>query len=90
MCSAHRKGKLSSILIVVQVVAGNRAGAVTILLDVDRRYTTAEKAASLQGERKPQYIVHSFAELEEVVQSSFALLGSAEEQAILPVANNES
>eukprot|EP00878_Enallax_costatus_P042431 GHUV01049790.1.p2 GENE.GHUV01049790.1~~GHUV01049790.1.p2 ORF type:complete len:167 (+),score=30.95 GHUV01049790.1:1169-1669(+) len=53
------------------VVCGNRAGAVTILLDTEGRYNDP---ALFQGECKPTVIAKSLAEVHDLLQSTFELL----------------
>lgn len=53
------------------VVCGNRAGAVTILLDTEGRYNDP---ASLEGECKPTVVAKSLAEVHELLQNAFEFL----------------
>lgn len=53
------------------VVCGNRAGAVTILLDTEGRYSGPE---SLQGECRPTVVAKSLSEVHELLQTTFELL----------------
>lgn len=56
-----------------QVVAGNRAGMDTILLDTTGAYVDQ---GSLQGEMKPTHTVSSLAEISELLQSEYSLQGA--------------
>lgn len=60
-------------LLVGQVVAGNRAGMDTILLDTTGAYTDQD---SLQGEMKPTFTVSSLAAISELLQSEYAVQGA--------------
>lgn len=60
------------ILCVEQVVAGNRAGMDTILLDTTGVYVDR---SSLQGEMKPTHIVSSLAQVCELLQHEYACQG---------------
>ena len=53
-----------------QVVAGNRAGMATILLDTTGAYVDKD---SLQGEMKPTHTVSSLAEISELLQCEYCL-----------------
>ena len=55
---------------VLQVVAGNRAGMSTILIDTLGCYSDT---STLQGELKPSYIVTSLAEIPELLQAHYDL-----------------
>ena len=60
-------------LLLGQVVAGNRAGMDTILLDTTGAYVNP---GSLQGEMKPTHTVSSLAEVSELLQSQYCLQGA--------------
>lgn len=53
------------------VVCGNRAGAVTILLNTEGRYDNADM---LQGDCKPTLVAKSLSEVQELLQTTFELL----------------
>ena len=55
----------------MQVVAGNRAGMDTVLLDTTKSY----EDASLQGELKPTHIVTSLAQISGLLQSCYFIQG---------------
>jgi len=57
------------------VVAGNRAGAATVLLDAEGRY--GELGEALEGERVPTHVVRSLAELPALIDEGFELLAPA-------------
>ena len=59
----------------LQVVAGNRAGMDTILLDTNESY---QDQRSLQGELKPTHIVTSLAQIPELLQTEYFLHGMQE------------
>ena len=59
-----------------QVVAGNRAGAVTVLLDMLGHYTGQE----LQGEERPHFLVTSLHELRELMSTELELRPPAARQ----------
>lgn len=59
----------------LQVVAGNRAGMDTILLDTNQSY---QDQRSLQGELKPTHIVTSLAQIPELLQTEYFLHGMQE------------
>ncbi len=54
----------------VQVVAGNRAGMGTILIDTTQSYSDQ---SSFEGELKPRHIVTSLAEIPELLKSQYRL-----------------
>ena len=54
----------------LQVVAGNRAGMDTILLDTMQRYTDK---SDLEGETKPTHTVTSLAAIPEILESFYCL-----------------
>lgn len=54
-----------------QIVCGNRAGALTILLDEHRRWDSAE---ALQGEERPHFLARSLAEVQAVLEQQVQLL----------------
>lgn len=54
------------------IVAGNRAGAVSILLDIDGTYSGLDDP-KLSGELRPAFIVGSLKEVADVLQSSLQL-----------------
>lgn len=56
--------------LVIQVVAGNRAGAITVLLDTLNLYANGEK---LQGELKPTHIVKSLSDIAGLMQEQYDL-----------------
>lgn len=56
-----------------QVVAGNRAGMDTILLDTTGAYTDQD---SLQGEMKPTFTVSSLAAISELLQGEYSVQGA--------------
>ena len=60
-------------LLLGQVVAGNRAGMDTILLDTTGAYVDQ---GSLQGEMKPTHTVSSLAEISGLMQSEYSLQGA--------------
>lgn len=62
-------------LLVGQVVAGNRAGMDTILLDTTGAYTDQD---SLQGEMKPTFTVSSLAEISELLQYEYSVHGASD------------
>lgn len=64
---------INNMLLFVQVVAGNRAGMDTILLDTTGAYIDQ---GSLQGEMKPTHTVSSLAEMIELLQSHYSLQGA--------------
>ena len=53
-----------------QVVAGNRAGMDTILLDTQQSYT---ERSALVGELQPTHIVTSLAEIPQLLQLNYCL-----------------
>lgn len=53
------------------VVCGNRAGAITILLDTEGRYNKPEE---LQGECQPSLVAKSLQQVQEYFMNSFQLL----------------
>ena len=53
----------------MQVVAGNRAGAVTILLDM----VGVHENNNLEGELKPTHIVKSLSDIAELMQANYDL-----------------
>ena len=55
----------------LQIVCGNRAGAVTILLDEQGRWGHGE---ALQGEEQPHFIVRSLREVQQVLEQQLQLL----------------
>ena len=58
----------------MQVVSGNRAKAMTVLLDVEGIYS---KDQTLRAEESPNFIVRSMTELEELLQTSLQLEAAA-------------
>ena len=54
----------------LQVVSGNRANAMTVLLDVEGRYS---KDQTLRSEESPNFVVRSMPELAELLQSTLQL-----------------
>lgn len=52
------------------IVCGNRAGAWTVLLDEEGRYTEAD----LQGEAKPHFTVSRMSDIVQLLQENFELL----------------
>lgn len=57
-----------------QIVCGNRAGAVTILLDEERRWGSVME---LQGEERPHFIARSLGEVQQVLEHHVELLPPA-------------
>ncbi len=57
----------------LQIVCGNRAGALTILLDEHHRWPAAD---ALQGEERPHFIARSLHEVKEVLQHEVRLIPS--------------
>lgn len=55
----------------LQIVCGNRAGALTILLDEHHRWDSAE---ALQGEERPHFLARSLPEVQAVLQQRVQLL----------------
>lgn len=55
----------------LQIVCGNRAGALTILLDEHHRWPAAD---ALQGEERPHFIARSLHEVKEVLQQEVRLI----------------
>ncbi|KAL4436652.1 hypothetical protein ABPG75_003791 [Micractinium tetrahymenae] len=53
------------------IVCGNRAGALTILLDEHHRWHSAE---ALQGEERPHFLARSLADVQAVLQQRIQLL----------------
>lgn len=62
---------VSSTPLVLQIVCGNRAGALTILLDEHQRWPAAD---ALQGEERPHFIARSLHEVKEVLQQEVRLI----------------
>lgn len=62
------------------IVAGNRAGALTILLDTEQRYSGREDGR-LAGEQQPDYYVTSLQEAAQVLQQQVLLLPPAAPEA---------
>ena len=60
-------------LVMLQVVSGNRADAMTVLLDVEDNYSPDQ---TLRGEEKPKFVVRSMSELAELLQTSLQLEAS--------------
>jgi HAD-hyrolase-like len=56
------------------VVSGNRAGALTALLDSEGTYSRPPGDASLTGERAPTLLVSSLAELQQALEARFTFL----------------
>ncbi|EFN52132.1 hypothetical protein CHLNCDRAFT_27049, partial [Chlorella variabilis] len=56
------------------IVCGNRAGAVTILLDEERRWGSVME---LQGEERPHFIARSLGEVQQVLEHHVELLPPA-------------
>lgn len=63
------------------VVCGNRAGATTVLIDVERRYVVAD----LPSEMRPTFHVFSMHEVAEVLRERCELRGRASEGAAITV-----
>ncbi len=61
-----------------QVVAGNRAGMDTILIDTLHNYTDR---SALEGELKPSHIVTSLAEIPKLLQTYYCLERPAQSSA---------
>lgn len=57
------------------IVSGNAAGAVTILIDVERKYDLAK----LPADQQPDFHVFSMAEVLEILRGRCQLLGTAED-----------
>ena len=55
----------------LQVVSGNRAGAMTCLLDTDSVHAAE---AELEGEEKPSFDVRSLDQLLSLLQTKFQML----------------
>ena len=55
----------------LQIVCGNRAGALTILLDEHHRWPAAD---ALAGEERPHYLARSLHEVKEVLQQEVRLI----------------
>lgn len=53
------------------IVCGNRAGALTILLDEDKRWGAAEE---LQGEERPHFLARTLADVQRVLAEQVQLL----------------
>jgi hypothetical protein len=62
------------------IVCGNRAGAVTVLLDVDGRYAPGG-GAEPAGEAVPTHTVASMAELQVLLEARYTLLPPARDEA---------
>lgn len=58
------------------VVCGNRAGAVTVLLDSEGRYSTPAGAATLEGECRPSVMVPSLSAFHALLEQQLTLAGS--------------
>ena len=56
--------------LILQIVAGNRAGMDTILLDMQQRFTDTSQ---LEGELKPSHIVSSLTAVPVVLESCYSL-----------------
>lgn len=54
----------------MQIVAGNRAGAITILLDTRSLYGDRE---ALDGQLKPTHIVTSLSDIPVLLQAQYSL-----------------
>lgn len=54
-----------------QIVCGNRAGALTILLDEHHRWPAAD---ALEGEERPHFLARSLHEVKEVLQQGVRLI----------------
>lgn len=57
-----------------QIVCGNRAGAVTILLDEQRRWGSPKE---LPEEQRPHFIAASLREVQQVLQHELAMVPPA-------------
>jgi hypothetical protein len=55
-------------------VCGNRAGAVTILLDEQQRW---RNPAELPGEQRPHFVARSLREVQQVLQQELVLVPPA-------------
>lgn len=55
------------------IVAGNRAGAISILLDTHNEYPKGMDDERLRGQMRPSYIVRSLQEVAELLQTEFEL-----------------
>lgn len=56
--------------ILMQVVSGNRAEAITVLLDVENSY---DREQHLRAEETPSFVVNSLEQLANVLQSDLQL-----------------
>jgi hypothetical protein len=55
----------------LQIVCGNRAGALTILLDEQQRWEAPEQ---LQGEERPHFIARTLREVQDILQKAVELV----------------
>ncbi|KAI3426065.1 hypothetical protein D9Q98_008033 [Chlorella vulgaris] len=58
------------------IVCGNRAGALTILLDEERRWDSAEQ---LQGEERPHFIARTLQDVQQLLEQQVELVPPAAE-----------
>ncbi len=54
------------------ILAGRRAGCVTVLLDGEHHYTSPE---DVEDELRPHFVIRSLSELRKVLSVNYELLG---------------